>query len=127
MQIREIIEHKYFSSRKKYAATIMKEKREFLYLFLQIKRETPKFQELIQDYGFIGRINTCGQEINKKIWTRREEGGSVVIRKKKKGGENLWLVEDQNFDSNRVRCSKHGLMSRFKFDYELMPWCWIID
>jgi hypothetical protein len=49
MQIREIIEHKYFSSRKKYAATIRKEKREFLYLFLQIKRETPKFQELIQD------------------------------------------------------------------------------
>jgi hypothetical protein len=67
MQIREIIEHKYSSSHQKYAATIRKEKIEFLYPFLQIKRETPKFQEPIQDYGFIGRINTCGQEINKKI------------------------------------------------------------
>jgi hypothetical protein len=49
MQIREIIEHKYSSSHQKYAATIRKEKREFLYPFLQIKIETPKFQEPIQD------------------------------------------------------------------------------
>jgi hypothetical protein len=47
MQIRKIIEHKYSSSHQKFAAIIRKEKREFLYLFLQIKRETPKFQELI--------------------------------------------------------------------------------
>jgi len=49
MQIRIIIEHKYFSSHQKSAATVRKEKREFLYSFLQIKRETPKSQELIQD------------------------------------------------------------------------------
>jgi hypothetical protein len=49
MQIRIIIEHKYSSFHQKSAATIRKEKREFLYLFLQIKKETPKFQEPIQD------------------------------------------------------------------------------
>jgi len=53
MQIRLIIEHKYSSSHqkkwRKSAAIIKKEKREFLYPFLQIKRETPKFQEPIQD------------------------------------------------------------------------------
>jgi hypothetical protein len=45
VQIREIIEYKYSSPHKKSAATIRKEKKEFLYPFLQIKRETPKFQE----------------------------------------------------------------------------------
>jgi hypothetical protein len=40
---------KYSSSHQKSAATIREEKREFLYPFLQIKRETPKFQEPIQD------------------------------------------------------------------------------
>jgi hypothetical protein len=51
MQIKIIIEHKYSSSHQKSAATVRKEKREFFffYLFLQIKRETPKFQEPIQD------------------------------------------------------------------------------
>jgi len=50
MQIRITIGHKYPSShKKKLAATVRKEKREFLYPFLQIKRETPKFQEHIQD------------------------------------------------------------------------------
>ena len=49
MQIRIIIEHKYPSPhQKQLAATVRKEKREFLYIFLQIKRETPKFQELIK-------------------------------------------------------------------------------
>jgi hypothetical protein len=42
MQIRIIIEHKY-SSHKKSTAIVKKENREFLYPFLQIKRETPKF------------------------------------------------------------------------------------
>jgi hypothetical protein len=51
MQIRIIIEHKYLFSHQKIAATVRKEKREFLYLVLQIKRETSKFQEPIQDYG----------------------------------------------------------------------------
>ena len=52
MQIRIIIEHKYSSSYKKKnkSKTILKkEKGEFLYPVLQIKRETPKFQEPIQD------------------------------------------------------------------------------
>jgi hypothetical protein len=49
MQIRIIIEYKYSSSHKKSTAIVKKEKREFLYPFLQIKRETPKFQEPIQD------------------------------------------------------------------------------
>jgi hypothetical protein len=48
MQIRIIIEHKYSSSHQK-SATIAKKEKEFLYPFLQIKRETPKFQEPIQD------------------------------------------------------------------------------
>jgi hypothetical protein len=49
MQIRIIIEHKYSSSHPNFVAIVKKEKREFFYLFLQIKRETPKFQEPIQD------------------------------------------------------------------------------
>jgi hypothetical protein len=49
MQIRIIIEHKYSFYHQKFAATVRKEKREFLYPFLQIKRETPKFQEHIHD------------------------------------------------------------------------------
>jgi hypothetical protein len=49
MQIKKIIEHKYSFSHQKSAATIRKEKREFLHPFLKIKRETSKIQELIQD------------------------------------------------------------------------------
>jgi hypothetical protein len=49
MQIRIIIEHKYSYSHQKSAAIVRKEKREFMYPLLQIKRETPKFQESIQD------------------------------------------------------------------------------
>jgi hypothetical protein len=49
MQIRIIIEHKYSSSHQKFTITIRKEKREFLYSFLPMKRETPKFQKHIQD------------------------------------------------------------------------------
>jgi hypothetical protein len=49
MQIREIIEHKYSSSHQISTAIIREEEREFLYPFLQIKRETPEFQEPIQD------------------------------------------------------------------------------
>jgi hypothetical protein len=65
------------------------------------------------------RINIGGQEINKKIWTRREEGRVGCHLKEKKG------VEDRNFDSYRVRCSKHGHMSHFKVDYKLMHVCWL--
>jgi hypothetical protein len=36
-------------TKKKSTATVRKENREFVYPFLQIKRETPKFQEPIQD------------------------------------------------------------------------------
>jgi len=57
--------------------------------------------------------------INKKIWTRREEGRVGCHLKEKEG------LEDRNLDSYRVRCSKHGLTSRFKVDYELMPVCWL--
>jgi len=34
---------------------------------------------------------------------------------------------DRDLDSYRVRYSKHGLMSCFKVNYELMPGCEIID
>jgi hypothetical protein len=49
VQIREIIEYKYSSPHQKSAATIRKEKREFCIHSCKIKRETPKFQELIHD------------------------------------------------------------------------------
>jgi hypothetical protein len=50
MQIRIIIEHKYsYSHQKQICSYVKKEKREFLNLFLEIKRETPKFQEPIPD------------------------------------------------------------------------------
>jgi len=50
MQIKIIIEHKYsYSHQKQICSYVKKEKREFLYLFLQIKRKTPKFQEPIPD------------------------------------------------------------------------------
>jgi len=51
MKIRIIIEHKYSSSYQKQICSDREEekKREFLYPFLQIKRETPKFQQPIQD------------------------------------------------------------------------------
>jgi len=49
MQIRIIIEHKHSFSHQKSAAIVRKEKREFLYPFLQIKRETLKFSKPIQD------------------------------------------------------------------------------
>jgi hypothetical protein len=40
---------------------------EFLYPFLQIKRETPKISRTHPRLRVIDRINTCGQGINKKI------------------------------------------------------------
>jgi len=45
MQIKIIMEHKYSSSHKKFAAIVKKEKREFLYLFLQIKREMTRSKD----------------------------------------------------------------------------------
>jgi hypothetical protein len=43
-------------------------------------------------------------------------------KKRKEGVENLQLVEDQNLNLYRVRCSKHDLKKiHFKFDKELMP------
>jgi len=50
MQIRIIIEYKYsYSYQKQICSYVKKEKREFLYLFFEIKRETPKFKEPIPD------------------------------------------------------------------------------
>jgi len=50
MQIRIIIEHKYSFSHQKQICSYREEKKtEFLCPFLQIKRETPNFQESIQD------------------------------------------------------------------------------
>ena len=66
MQIRIIIEHKYSSSYQKSTTIVRKEKREFLYPFLQIKRET-EISRTHPRLRVIGRINTCGQGINKKI------------------------------------------------------------
>jgi len=57
------------------------------------------------------------RKLNKK---RRWRVGYHYIRKE--GVEkNLQLVEDQNLHSYQVRCSKHDLISHFKFDNELMP------
>jgi hypothetical protein len=44
VQIRETIEYKYSSPHQKFTAAIRKEKKEFLYPFLQIKRKTPNFK-----------------------------------------------------------------------------------
>ena len=55
-----------------------------------------------------------GKGLTRKIEQEEKMGGSVVIRKKRR---------DQDLDSYRVRYSKHGLMSCFKVDYELMPGC----
>ena len=68
MQIRIIIEHKYsYSHQKQIGSYVKKEKREFLYLFLQIKRETPKFQKKTHPrLRVIGKINPGGKGINKK-------------------------------------------------------------
>jgi len=118
MQIRIIIEHKYSSSYQKSTTIVRKEKREFLYPFLQIKRET-EISRTHPRLRVIGRINTGWQGINKKIWTRRGEGRVDYHLKEKEG------VEDRNLDSYQVRCSKHGLLSRFKVNYELMPVCWL--
>jgi hypothetical protein len=49
MQIKKIIEYKYSSPHQKSAATKRKENREFCIHSCKIKRETLKFQELIQD------------------------------------------------------------------------------
>jgi len=53
-----------------------------------------------------------GKGLTRKIEQEEKRGGSAVIRKKKR---------DQDLASYRVRYSKHGLMSCFKVDYELMP------
>jgi hypothetical protein len=50
MQIRIIIKYKYSYSHQKSIATIRNEKREFLYPFLQIKRETPNNPSKIKGY-----------------------------------------------------------------------------
>ena len=55
-----------------------------------------------------------GKGLTRKIEQEEKRGGSVVIRKKRR---------DRDLDSYRVRYSKHGLMSCFKVDYELMPGC----
>ena len=54
MQIRIIIEHKYYSSyqKNKFATIVKKEEKEFWYLFLQIKRETPNFKNTSKIKGY---------------------------------------------------------------------------
>jgi hypothetical protein len=55
-----------------------------------------------------------GKKLTRKIEQEEKRGGPTVIRKKRR---------DQNLDSYRVRYSKHGLMSCFKVDYELISGC----
>ena len=55
-----------------------------------------------------------GKGLTRKIEQEKKRGGWAVIRKKRR---------DRDLDSYRVRYSKHGLMSCFKVDYELMPGC----
>jgi len=53
MKIRIIIEHKYDSLTKNKSTIIMKkEEREFWYLFLQIKTETPNFKNPSKIKGY---------------------------------------------------------------------------
>jgi hypothetical protein len=68
MQIKIIIEHKYSSSHQKSAATVRKEKREFFFLSIFANQErNTKISRTHTRLRVIGRINTCGQGINKKI------------------------------------------------------------
>jgi len=55
-----------------------------------------------------------GKGLTRKIEQEKKRGGWAVIRKKRR---------DRDLDSYRVRYSKHGLMSCFKVDYELMSGC----
>jgi hypothetical protein len=55
-----------------------------------------------------------GKGLTRKIEQEEKRGGPAVIRKKRR---------DPDLDSYWVRYSKHGLMSCFKVDYELMPGC----
>ena len=115
MQIRIITEHKYYSSYQKQICNYREERREGVLvkiIFIDQERNT-KFQEPIQDLGLQVKINTGWQGINKKKWNKKR-GGEAVIRKKRR---------DRDLDSYRVRYSKHGLMSCFKVDYELMLGC----
>jgi hypothetical protein len=56
MQIRIIIDDKYYSfykkKKNKSATIVKKEDREFWYLFLQIKRETPNFKNPSKIKGY---------------------------------------------------------------------------
>ena len=55
-----------------------------------------------------------GKGLIRKIEQEEKRGGPAIIRKKRR---------DRNLDSYWVRYFKHGLMSRFKVDYELMSGC----
>jgi len=56
MQIKIIIDYKYYSiiivKKNKSATIVKKEEREFWYLFLQIKRETPNFKNPSKIKGY---------------------------------------------------------------------------
>jgi hypothetical protein len=55
-----------------------------------------------------------GKGLTRKIEQKEKRGGPAVIRKK---------MRDRDLDSYRVRYFKHGLVSCFKVDYELMHGC----
>jgi hypothetical protein len=55
-----------------------------------------------------------GKGLTRKIEQEEKRGGPAVIRKKRR---------DRNLDSYRVRYYKHGIMSPFKVDSELMSGC----
>ena len=115
MQIRIIIEHKYYSLTKKNLQLSWRKKRGSFGIYFYKSREKHQISRTLPRLRVIGKINTGGQGINKKIIEQEEErGGPAVIRKKRR---------DRDLDSYRVRYSKHSLMSCFKVDYELMPGC----
>ena len=58
-----------------------------------------------------------GKGLTRQFEQEEKRGGSTVIRKKRRELKIETLI------SYRVRCSKHGLMSCFKVDYDLMPGC----
>ena len=89
MQIRIIIEHKYYSSYQKQIGNYRKERREGVLVSIFTDQERHQISRTHPRFRVIGKkkINTGRQGINKKkIEQEEKRGGSAVIRKKKREG-----------------------------------------
>jgi len=88
MQIRIIIEHKYsYSHQKQICSYVKKEKREFLYLFLEIKNT--KISRTHPRLRVIGKINPGGKGINKKKLNKKRRGEGRQSLERKEGFKAL--------------------------------------